>query len=194
MGEINQEIVNDIKRKIIARSERTPFMQTRLGVFLSTDWIEYFIDKIAYKMYLRKMEYERNERVEHMETIYVAHESSYIEDSESINPEPQIVEQDEDGNLYYTYPNNIVEMRKPKYHLVSIFPSVEIQNQVMDYLNYLDELELEKRKKKLFASYLNLSEEEIVLMSWDEIDEAILNKYMKAHRWKRKVLEEDKLC
>lgn len=194
MNEVSLEIVDSIKRKIIARSERTPFMQTRLGVFLSTDWIEYFIDKMAYKMYLRSLEGEKSADSDEMETLYVAHESSYIEDSESINIEPQIIERDKDGNIYYTYPNNIVEKHKPKYHLVSIFPSEEVQNEVIDYLNYLDELEIERRKKKVFASYLNLSEEEIVLMSWDEIDEAIYNKYIKTHRWKRRALGSDKLC
>lgn len=194
MEGINQEIVDKIKNKIINKSEKTPFMQTRLGIFLSTDWADFLIDKIAYRMYLRRLKKEREQSVEELDVIYVAEESSYIPSRENINDEPQMIEEDENGNLYYTYPNNIVEMSKPKFIFRSIFPSIEIQNEVMDYLRYLDEIELDKRKKKLFVQYLDLSEEEIVMMSWESIDEAIFNKYIKTHRWKKKVLEGDKLC
>ncbi len=189
MDQTSQEIVDRIKERIIRKSEKTPFLETRLGVFLSTDWIEYFIDKMAYKMYLREKSREYEQPEEKMEVVYVAQESEYLPNEENINDHPQMIESDEDGNHYYTYPNDIVEMRKPKYVLTSIFPSKEIQDEVMDYLNYLDEVELDNRKKKLFASHLGLSEEEITQMSWESIDEAILNKYIRTHRWKRRTLE-----
>lgn len=189
MDAINQEIVDSIKNRIIRKSEAKPFMQTRLGLLLSTDWIELIIDRIAYNMYLkRQQEEQQGERQEIMEVLYVAEESKFIPNEENINDSPMMVEEDRDGNRYVTYPNNIVEIIKPKYVLTSIFPSVEVQNEVMDYLNYLDEIELDKRKKKLFSKYLGISEEEIELMTWESIDEAILNKYIRTHRWKRKIL------
>ena len=186
MEDINQAIVNNIKNRIISKSEKVPFSQTKLGVFLNTDWLAIFSDKL----YIRSQ--RKKQKESEMDIIYVAKESEYIPNRDNINDEPQMVEIDENKNRYYTYPNNIVDIRKPKYIFSSIFPSEEIQNEVMDYLNYLDEIELDNRKKKLFSKYLGISEEEIVLMTWDEIDEAILNKYIKTHLWKKRTLLEGK--
>ena len=190
MDQINQEIVDKIKNKIISKSEKVPFSQTRLGIFLNTDWLEYIIDRMLYKK-----EYDEGKQsTMQMTVLFDAKEGKSISNSKLSESAPQLVEQDKEGNIYYTYENDIVMKQVPKYVFESVFPSSEVQKEVIEYLNYLDEIELDNRKKKLFASYLGLSEEEITELSWESIDEAILSKYIKTHRWKKKSLVGDRIC
>lgn len=72
-----------------------------------------------------------------------------------------------DGKEFITTP-------KPRYTLSSVFPNLEVQNQVMEILRKDREEKIEYHKKARFSSYLDVSAEEIGQWSWDQIDERIL--------------------
>lgn len=63
---------------------------------------------------------------------------------------------------------------RPRYTLSSVFPNLEVQNQVMEILRKDREERIECHKKARFSSYLNVPSEEIGQWSWDKIDEHIL--------------------
>lgn len=134
-----KEIVENIKGKIINESEKTPFLETKLGQFLSTDWIDVFIDKMALRMYEK----------EHKDNV---------DESEIID--------------------------KPTYTLTSIFPNEEIQNEVLMFLEKSWNEDIERHHKRIFSEYLDINEDEIILLDWDRIDELILKKYKSSFRGK----------
>lgn len=133
MQDFEREIVDKVKMKIISDGEKKPFSQTKLGVFLATDWWAIFVDKMASIL---------NEYVE-----------NNSDECESVD--------------------------RPIYHLSSIFPTKEIQEEVEAILAQLRCEDIDRYYKRMISEYLDMSDEDIEILSWEEIDELILAKYKK---------------
>lgn len=68
--------------------------------------------------------------------------------------------------------NNSSEMET--YYLSSVFPDIETQDMVYDILREMNRQDLERSAKREYSSYVGLDEEIIQNMSWEDIDERIL--------------------
>ena len=88
---------------------------------------------------------------------------------------PKEVEEDEASTRNIPVDSYHEEV-KPCYTLSSVFPNLEVQNQVMEILRKDRVERIECHKKARFSSYLNVPSEELGQWSWDQIDEHILEK------------------
>lgn len=173
MNQKEQEKVERIKKRIIARNYRKSFSETKVGILLTRDWIEYLVDKTAHHMYLKQVEKESKERREKLlKEGFTGDPNNYdevLKYEQAIGSEPIESYQDEEGVWTHIYPDG--NKVRVKVTLSSIFPSKEAQDEVLEYLRKKDD-DLEKQE---FSKYIGLSDEEIINLSWEEIDEKILS-------------------
>lgn len=170
-----QEKVELIKQKIIDKQNReerrknTSFKDSKVVsiAFKNINWLF-----IRNKQFFLK--YRKNKVPAFKGNLLNAEE---VEEYEaSIGNIPVDSYQTKDGIVVTTYPDNKVTITKvkPCYTLSSVFPNLEVQNQVMEILRKDREERIEYHKKARFSSYLNVSSEEIGQWSWEQIDECIL--------------------
>lgn len=170
-----QEQVELIKQKIIDKQDREEqrknpsFKDSKVGsiVFKNINWLfmrnrQFFLKHRKNKVPAFKGNLLSAEEVEEYEA--------------SIGNAPVDSYETKDGIVVTTYPDNKVTITnaKPHYTLSSVFPNLEVQNQVMEILRKDREEKIECHKKARFSSYLNVSSEEIGQWSWEQIDEHIL--------------------
>lgn len=139
MEVFEKQIVENIKRRIISEHEKTSFLETKVGRFLSIDLTEAFVNIMALKMYesgVRKT----------------------VEGSENID--------------------------KKILTKLSLFPTEETIEEIETFIEWQEYEDMERYYKRMFSEYLDINEDEIVLIAWDRIDQLILNKYKHSIRGK----------
>lgn len=155
---------NDILNSL---PKKKNFFDTKIGKFLSTDWCDLLIDKLA-------LYYYEKEKMSEQKKLEFTGDKNNPVDVYEYNARngimPDETRENEDGSYTYTYDGVPVTV---KVNLTSIFEE-----------GFLEKYEI--RKKRLLADYLNIDEDVILNMSEEEI-EALVAKRMKNEKKNKEI-------
>lgn len=135
--------------------KRKTFFDTKVGKFLSTDWIDELINRLA--LYY----YEKDRAKEDTKPEFTGDKTNPVEVYEynamnGIMPSETI--QNDDGSYTHRYDNDITIT--VKVNLTDVFPE--------GFLEYYA-----IRKKRLIADYLKIDEDVLLAMSDEELEELV---------------------
>lgn len=162
---VDQKVASAYMNVVSILPQRKKFSDTKFGIFLFTDWVEFLINKVALYYYEKEQSKYKNfeflgDKLNPIE-IYEYNAMHGIMPNETI--------QNEDGSFTHKYDDITITLKSSLTGITSD-----------DFFNGY-----EVRQKRLLADYLDMEEETILNMSQKEINDLVYeNEFGKSSRKK----------